>query len=92
MGVPQPEPLHGFSPNFQDMFTSRGSTADLVLVGIRLPLLPWQHFKDFRVLKFVGVRQTKAPAHDFTNFSPQEHLELIRFAGYTVTTVAMVTL
>ena len=44
VGVPQPKPLQGYSPNFQDIFTPRGSTADLVLVGIRVPLLPWQHF------------------------------------------------
>ena len=47
------------------MFTPKGSTADLVLVGIRLPLLPWQHFNHFRVLKFVGVPQTK-PLHRFS--------------------------
>ena len=41
------------------MFTLRGSRAEKVLVGIRLPLLPWQHFKDFRVLKIVGVPQPK---------------------------------
>ena len=28
VGAPQPEPLHGFSPNFQGMFTPRGSRAD----------------------------------------------------------------
>ena len=28
VGVPQPKPLHGFSPNFQGMFTPRGSRAD----------------------------------------------------------------
>ena len=28
VGVPQPKPLHEFSPNFQDMFTPRGSRAD----------------------------------------------------------------
>ena len=28
VGVPQPKPLHGFLPNFQGMFTSRGSRAD----------------------------------------------------------------
>ena len=26
--VPQPKPLHGFSPNFQGMFNPRGSRAD----------------------------------------------------------------
>ena len=26
--VPQPKPLHGFSPNFQGMFIPRGSRAD----------------------------------------------------------------
>ena len=56
---------NGFSPNFQGMFTLRGSRADKVLVGICLPLLPWQHFKDFRVLKFVGVPQPK-PLHGFS--------------------------
>ena len=33
MGVPQPQPVHGFSPNFQDMFTPRGSRADCFLGG-----------------------------------------------------------
>ena len=28
VGVPQPKPLHGFSQNFQGMFTPRGSRAD----------------------------------------------------------------
>ena len=28
VGVPQPKPLHRFSPDFQGMFTSRGSRAD----------------------------------------------------------------
>ena len=65
VGVPQPKPLYGFSPNFQDMFSPRGSTADLVLVGIRLPLLPWQHFKDFQVLNFVDVPQPK-PLYGFS--------------------------
>ena len=28
VGVPQPKPMHRFSPNFWDMFTPRGSKAD----------------------------------------------------------------
>ena len=28
VGVPQPKPMHGFSPNFEDMFTPRGSRPD----------------------------------------------------------------
>ena len=28
VGVPQPKPMHRFSPNFQDIFTPRGSRAD----------------------------------------------------------------
>ena len=28
VGVPQPKPLYEFLPNFQDMFTPRGSRAD----------------------------------------------------------------
>ena len=28
VGVPQPKPMHGFSSNFKDMSTPRGSTAD----------------------------------------------------------------
>ena len=27
VGGPQPKPVHGLSPNFQDMFTPRGSKA-----------------------------------------------------------------
>ena len=34
VGVPQPKPMHGFPPNFQGMFTPRGSRADYVLGGI----------------------------------------------------------
>ena len=81
-GVPQPKPLHGFSPNFQDVFTPRGSRADYVLRGIQLSLLPWQHFSYFQVLNFVGVPQLK-PMHGFSpNFQDmctQEDLQLIRF-------------
>ena len=47
------------------MCTFKGSRADKVLLGIRLPLLPWQHFEDLRVLKFVGVPQT-IPLHRFS--------------------------
>ena len=47
------------------MLTLRGSRADYVLVGIQIPLLPWQHFKDFWVLNFVGVPQPK-PLHGFS--------------------------
>ena len=28
VGVPQPKLMHGFSPNFQDMLTKTGSTAE----------------------------------------------------------------
>ena len=64
VGVPQPKPLHGFSPNFQGMFTPRGSRADL---AFRQQLLPWQHLR-FSSLKFMGVPQTK-PLYGFsTNF------------------------
>ena len=35
VGVSQPKPLHRFLPNFQDVFTPRGSSkADYVLGGI----------------------------------------------------------
>ena len=43
VGVPQPKPLYGFSPNFQDVFTPRVSRAE-VFGGIQRQLLPWQHF------------------------------------------------
>ena len=33
MGVPQPKPLYGFSPNFQNMFTPSGYRADLSFEG-----------------------------------------------------------
>ena len=96
MGVPQPKSLRVFSPNFQDMFTPRGSTADLVLVGTRVPLLPWQHFQDFQVLKFVGGQQTK-PLHGFSPnfqdmFTPRGSTADYFFRGYPAITVAMVTL
>ena len=57
VGVPQPKPLHGFSPNFQDMFTPRGSRADYVLGG-------YPAFNIFQVLKFVGVPKPK-PLQEF---------------------------
>ena len=57
--------MHGFSPNFQVMFTPRGSRADYVFWSIWQQLLPWQHFKDVLVLKLVGVPQPK-PKHGFT--------------------------
>ena len=62
--VLQPKPVHGVSPNFQAMFIPRGSRADYVLRGIRLQLLPWQQFKEFWVLNFLGVQQPK-PMHGF---------------------------
>ena len=34
VGVPQPKHLHRFSPNFQGMFTPRGSRTDKLLRGI----------------------------------------------------------
>ena len=34
VGVPQPKPMHGFLPNFQDMLTPVGSRADQVFGGI----------------------------------------------------------
>ena len=34
MGVPVPKPVHGSSPNFEGVFTSRGSRADLLFEGI----------------------------------------------------------
>ena len=49
MGVPQPKPMQGFSPKFQDMLTERGSKADWVLEVIWKNLLPWQCFKYFLV-------------------------------------------
>ena len=52
VSVPQPKPMHVFLPNFQDMFTQRGSIFDKVLGGIRQQLLPWQCFKYFLILNF----------------------------------------
>ena len=34
VSVPQPKLVHGFSPNFHNMLTSRGSRADWDLGGI----------------------------------------------------------
>ena len=48
--------MHGFSPNFQDMFTPRESRADWVLGGILQQLLPCQHFEYFGVLTETGLR------------------------------------
>ena len=65
VGVPQPKPLHGFSPNFQDMFTPR----DLQL--IRFWRVSGYHcfhgytFKISGILNFVGVIQPK-PLYGFS--------------------------
>ena len=54
MYIPQTKPMHGFSPNFQDMFTPRGFGAVFKVLGvIWQQLLPWQHFKYFWVLMFL---------------------------------------
>ena len=53
VGIPQPKPMHGFSPNFQDMLTETGSTAEFVLEGIRQHLLPCQCFKYISVKKIL---------------------------------------
>ena len=47
MGVPQPKPLHGFSPNFQGMFTPRGSRADYMATTVAMvtPLI-FSNLKD----------------------------------------------
>ena len=60
---PQPEPLHGFSPNFQGMLTPRGSGADWVL-GVSCNNCCHGNILDLRMLKFVGVLQPK-PLHGF---------------------------
>ena len=44
VGVLQPKPMHGFSPNFRDMLTPGGSSADEFLWGIWQQLFPCQHF------------------------------------------------
>ena len=35
VSIPQPKPMNVFSPNFQGMFTPKGSRADYVWGGIR---------------------------------------------------------
>ena len=64
MGVPQPKPMHRFSPNFQGMLTETESRADKVL-GVWQQLLPWQHLRLLGLKKFVGVPQPK-PMHGFS--------------------------
>ena len=65
MGVPQLEPRHGFSPNFQGMFIPRGSRADYVFGGYPVITVAMATlFKIFQFLKFVGASQPK-PLHGF---------------------------
>ena len=74
--VPQPNPMHGFSQDFEDMFIPRLSRADKFLGGICQELLPWQHFEYFSDLTFVYVPQPQ-PIHGFlSNF---QYLHLSRF-------------
>ena len=65
MGALELKRLHGFSPNFQGMFKTKGTRHDKVLKRIWKQLLPWQHFDDFSVLKFVGALELK-PLHGFS--------------------------
>ena len=45
--------MHGFLPNFQDMFTPIGSTSVKLLDCVWQQLLPWQDCKYFLVLNFL---------------------------------------
>ena len=49
VGVPQPLPKHGFLPNFQDMFKSRGSTANQVLGSIMVTMARFLHVWGLKV-------------------------------------------
>ena len=44
VGVPQAKCINGFSRNFQDMFTTEGSGADLGFEKYLEKVFPWQHF------------------------------------------------
>ena len=62
--MPQPKPLHRFSPNF----TGRLPQEDLELFrswGISGNNYYHGNTEDFRLLKFVGISQTK-PLHEFS--------------------------
>ena len=63
MGVPQPKPMYGFSPNFQGMFIPRGSRTDFG--GYLATTVAMATFEHFGVLTFVGVPQPK-PMHRFS--------------------------
>ena len=52
VGVPQPKPMHGFSPNFQAMFNQRESRADSV-------------YGEYLAMAVLSIRQPK-PIHGFS--------------------------
>ena len=81
MGVPQPKPLHGFSPNFQGMLTPRGFRADYVLGLCSNNCCHDNTFKIFGSSLWVFHRLN--PCTDFHQILriclPYEDLELRRF-------------
>ena len=81
VGVPQPKPMHRFSPYFQGMFTPRGSRADFrgYLAVAMATLL--RFFWSLNLWVFHSLN----PCMDFHQIFgvclPQQGLELIRFWG-----------
>ena len=71
MGVPQLKPMHGFSPNFQGMFTPRGSKANYVMRGIQP-----QHGNTFKILEC----QRLWVFHSL-NLCPDFHQIFLNFVG-----------
>ena len=91
VGVPQSKPIHGLSPNFQDMFMFE----DLELIRfwryLETNVAMATHLRCMG-LQFMDVPQHK-PVHGFSpkfkGMFPQEDLELVRFSG--LSTVVMET-
>ena len=82
--------MHGFSPNYRDMLTKRGSRADQAFFfffggggGIWQPLLPWQHLTTiFWGLPFVGLplpKPMRGFLQNFQDMKTEQDLELIGF-------------
>ena len=69
VGIPQPKPMYLFSPNFQGMFTSRGSRADLGFGRYQATAVAIATLLRFFGLKLCGCSTAQTPAYIFTQLS-----------------------
>ena len=89
MGVLQPKTMHGFSTNFSDMFSPRGSRGYLATTVAMSTLLKMFGSSSLWVFDI-------NPCMDFHQIFRiclhQEDLELFRYQWYLITAVAIVML